>query len=177
MKKTTILVLIMMFLLLIIGCSSQIPAQDTPSFEKEELPLKEQAKNFGIDVVKTYFNKDCDTFFDALDNKIYTLEDDPPITKDENLKKQLCDSLKNAVKGDHTFEEYLDSYEVKVLDKTEYEKEFPVFSSLKNFKPAENDFLFVGATPKKPVNFMWDDLLIFMVRKEGKDFKIVVLGS
>ncbi len=178
MKKTILLLLITLIsLLLIAGCSSQITTVDIPTFEKQELAPKEQAKNFGLEVVKTYFNKDCDAYFDALSDKIYTLEDDSPITKEDKLKERLCESIKNAVKGDHTFEEYLSSYEIRALDKAEYETEFPFLSKLKNFKASENDFLFYGAKSKNSEKFMWDYLLVFMVRKEGKNFKVVVLSG
>ncbi len=174
-----------------------------PISEKINISKKEQAKEFSLQIVKTYFDKDCNTFYNALSDTFYSLEDDGPHEKtgkfsscyvlddirkpweeqDEycktiDIKEKLCESLHEGVRGEYTFQDYLNSYNVKILEKTEYENEFPFIKNLQKFKPTSNDYLFVGYNIKaNQDDFMWHDLLVFMVRMTEDGWRISALSG
>ena len=172
MKKISIIFILLIGLVLLGGCTQQTIKIDSGLSEKE------QAKEFSLQIVKTYFDKDCNTFYSALSDTIYLLDDDGPFEKNSDIKEKLCESITQSVRGEYTFQDYLDSYNVRILKKIEYENEFPTINNLQKFKPTSNDYLFVGSEVKaNKDNFMWDDLLVFMVRKTENGWRISALSG
>ncbi len=167
--KNILIVFVVGFFLLS-GCSHTI-------VEDLNLQEKEQAKDFSLKIVKTYFDKDCNTYVKYLAETLYDLSDkrDPmsksTITKN---KKDFCDEFeREIVRGEYSIEDYLESYNIRLLDKSMYEAEFPHLSNLTEFKPTANDYLFLGNEAKRnSEHFMWDDFLIFMVSNTDEGWKI-----
>ena len=171
MRKIPIIFIILMVLILG-GCTKQAIKID------QSLSEKEQAQEFSLQIVKTYFDKDCNTFYNILSDKVYLLDNDGPFEKNSDIKKGLCESIAKGVRGEHTFQDYLDSYDVRILEKIEYENEFPRIKNLQKFKPTSKDYLFIGSKVKaNKQNFMWDDLLVFMIRKTENGWKISALSG
>ena len=171
-NKKLILILLIAVFISLSGCAPRPLKIDSGLSEKE------QAKEFSLQIVKTYFDKNCDAFYDALSDTVYLLDDDGPFEKNSGIKKKLCESIAKGVRGEYTFQDYLNSYDVRILEKTEYETEFKVGKDLQKFKPTLNDYLFVGYKVKaNKTNFMWDDLLVFMVRKTETGWKISALSG
>ena len=148
----------------------------TNTIEESSLLEKEQAELFALSVVKTYFDKDCKQLQDSFSNIIYGLEDDDVINK-VDVKDRLCNSLDRAVTEGYTYEDYLGSYKIRILDKAEYEIEFPFFKELHNYKSSKEDYLFIGydLIDTSSHNFIWDDMFVFMVKKVDGFWKIIAL--
>lgn len=141
-------------------------------FIYSNLSEKEQAREFALKVVETYFTKDCAVFYNALDDTIYTLEDEGPFTKSDLKNIGVCSKLsKQTVKGEHSFQDYIDSYDIRVLNNSEYEVEFPQFKNFQKFNLTQRDYLFTGSEVKEgKENFMWTDPLSFVVKKRDNNW-------
>lgn len=172
MKKISIIFIFFLGLILLGGCTRQTINH------RSELSEKEQAKEFSLQIVKTYFDKDCNTFYNALSDTVYLLDDNGPFEKNSDVKEKLCESIKKGVRGEYKFQDYLDSYDIKILEKMKYENEFPNIKNLQKFKPTSNDYLFVGYRVKAHKDtFLWGDLLVFMVRKTENGWRISALSG
>ena len=146
---------------------------------------KEEALEFALSMVETYFTKDCDAFYDKLSNPLHTLEEDIDIIKTNEIRNLFCEPASQetpdtytflGMTGNYTFQEYLNIYDHRVLSKTEYEQEFPSFKNLINFNKEIGNYLFVGwETKPNQEGFMWDDYLAFMVRRINGQWKISAL--
>lgn len=89
------------------------------------------------------------------------------------LEEKSCRSVKKAVRDkEKTFQDYIDTYIIEVLTTQEVTKRYKNMSLPEYYKTTENDFFFLGHKLKegkdRSENFIWDDLFIFMVRKEGE---------
>ncbi|CAM1344964.1 hypothetical protein [Tenacibaculum amylolyticum] len=141
----------------------------------KEDSLKMEAKKFSLDIVKAYFAQDCDYVFNALSDEILVMDGDG-IFKKKGKEKKSCRSTKNAIKDKQkTFKDYLKTYKVLLLTKEELLKKFkaklPAYYITKS-----SDYFFIGWELKegktKADNFIWDDMFVFMARKENGIWKI-----
>ena len=140
---------------------------------------KQRALEFSLQVVKTYFQKDCDGFTNYLCEQFYSLVNDGPFSnQDMKVKNNLCNMSLGCVHGNHTYQEYLDSYKVEALDKSEFMSRFPQLKEVTVFQFTEKDYLFLGHEVKKgKQNFVHDDQFIFVVRETDKGFRIIATSS
>lgn len=141
----------------------------------KEGSLKMEAKKFSLGIVKAYFTQNCDYIFDVLSDEILVMDGDG-ILKKKGKEKKICRSTKNAIKDKQkTFKDYLKTYKVLLLTKEQLLKKFnaklPAY-----YKTKQSDHFFIGWELKegktKADNFIWDDMFIFMARKENGIWKI-----
>ena len=67
------------------------PGADDQSVGDEVPPISEKdgALEFSLKVVKSYFDKDCDTYYNSYQETIYLLDDDGPVEKSSYNKERL----------------------------------------------------------------------------------------
>ncbi|MFD2910100.1 hypothetical protein ACFSX9_15325 [Flavobacterium ardleyense] len=138
--------------------------EDESSFD-----LKEEAKEFSLTIVKSYFTKDCDVVYDAMSDSLLRFSTEKPVLK-KPLKVKLCDSHKEAVRDkSKTFQNYKDMYQINLYTPAELEQKFNQ-KLPDHYKTTETDFFFMGFElvqgKDRSEDFIWDDMFIFMVRKE-----------
>jgi len=132
---------------------------------------KAGALEFGLKIVKMYFDNDKDGFASLLAKEIYSLEGDGPYGR-EDVKQDILSEeyLADEDYPDHTMEEYLDVYDPYVLDSAEAEREYPEVIALVRTLGWEfdgNDHLFMGFETKPGKDeFLSDDPLVFAVTCE-----------
>jgi len=133
---------------------------------------KEGALEFGLKVVKTFFNNDMEKFISYLDDELVTLEGEGPISKQEarNFLEE------NGYVADeeftlHTFDEYMETYDPKVMDADEVNAEWPELAGdmkALGWDFDGNDYIFIGYETKSgDEGFLWDDPLVFGITSEG----------
>ena len=134
---------------------------------------KEEALEFSLQVVETYFTNDMDEFKSYLDDEIFTLEGDGPLSRSEViLILDENDYVADEEYTDHTYQEYLDTYEPYVMDVDEVSQEFE--GLVDNMKEIgwdfdDDDYIFMGWETKsgdEEDGFLWDDPLAFGVTHE-----------
>ena len=167
MRKIYLLLLGLVFLS---ACFQQSYPQQ-PIIIDPDLSEKEVALAFSLRIVESYFDRDCDFFYDSIGDVIYTFDNREVHSKDEIDKEDLCGSLDSAVRGDYTYEDYLNFYNYVVLDKEEYEREYPQVGDLQ-FTPDAVDYLFVGSEAKGDLKFIWDDMYAFTVANTKDGWRI-----
>lgn len=135
--------------------------------------LANEAKKISLEIVKGYFENDCDTFINSLSDTLSALDySNQLITKDIPLRiRRSCD---DAVRDkSKTFEDYLSDYEHEILTTSEFENKFKR-NIPKQGSDTSKNFYFVGGIlkNKEKKNYIWDDMFVFMIRKEKNGWKI-----
>lgn len=145
--------------------ASEITAQHT----------KMEAKEFSMFIINTYFEEDCDEFFGYLSDSIMIMDGDGIFaTKGHNEK--LCSSVKKAIRDkEKTIDNYVQTYKIEMLNREELELKFK--AKLPDYYiTTDFDYFFLGFELKEGVEksnpFIWDDMFMFMVRKENNIWKL-----
>ncbi len=169
MKYNNFLKSLLLFLLMV-SCSA------TKKVIKETETLRKEAKAFTLSVVEIYFTDNCDKLYNLMNDSLLVMDGDGILSK-VSIEEKLCKSMKSAVyyKKEKTFQDYLRSYEIEILTRDElvkkFKKDLPEYYTTTN-----HDFFFLGYKLKEGINssdnFIWDDMFIFMVRKENNTWTI-----
>ncbi|MCX8523363.1 hypothetical protein OF897_05465 [Chryseobacterium formosus] len=147
--------------LLILSLNSLIFSQEN------EVSLKTQAKQFSLDFVKAYFQKGCKNY-DLISNSVIILDGDGIVEK-KKFKDKLCESFNSAIRNkSKTYKDYIDNYIIEIYTPQELIEKSRV-KLPGYYVPTETDYFFFGNKLKDEnnENFIWDDMFIFMVRKEN----------
>ena len=138
--------------------------------------VNETPLEFALSIVESFFNNDCRTFYDTLTNPFYSLGADIEIFKHPEMVSGACDSNFYDT-GNRTFQDYLDTYEPRILNYAEYYSESPgLFDFLTKLNAGENDYLFIGRETKPgQEDFISEELALFMVRRINGKWKISAL--
>lgn len=131
--------------------------------------LNKEARKAAFSFIQTYFDEDCSTFFSTLSDSLLIMDGDGIFAK-EGKQEDLCNSMGKAIRDkEKTFQDYVNTYQVELLSRTELEQKFKM-ELPDYYKTTEKDVFFVGFELKegqpKASNFIWEDLFVFMLRKE-----------
>lgn len=141
---------------------------------------KNDAKAFILSVVNTYFEEDCETFFNAFSDSIIVM-DEAGLFPTADRKEKLCRSMSRAVLDkSKTLADYQNTYQIEILTPTEFEEKFNI-KLADTFHAEPSDHFFLGTELQdgfiKSDNFIWKDMFFFMVRKEGKKWVIKAVSG
>jgi len=138
---------------------------------------KEGALKFGLKIVKTYFDNDIAEFKSYLDDEIFCLDGDGPISRAEVIADlDVSGYVVNEDYTEHTYQEYLDTYDPYVMDIDEIKAEFNELVELmisKGWDFDDDDYIFMGWKTKsgnQDDGFLWDDPLAFGITHEGGEW-------
>lgn len=142
---------------------------------KKTNKLRAEAKEFCFSIVKAYFAEDCEKVLNLISDPVFTMDGDGAISK-IGKEDKLCKSVKKAIREEgKTFQDYFDTYKIELLTPNELLKKIKV-SLPDYYETTDTDFFFLGYEVKegkdRSDNFIWDDMFIFMVRKENKSWII-----
>ena len=191
MKKKTIVSLCwIVALVFLFGCSTQKSVETVTKIPVNTivdtaLPEKEQALQFSLSVVESYFTLDCDFYLSVWHSpwvylEYYQIVDINFNELSEADKSFACEEMKKNVKtnehwqgapprGTYSFQDFLTKYESKLHSFSEYKTLFP---RLDKWQDTES-YLFTSKPKEGETKFVWDDTLFFMVKKIGNEWKIV----
>jgi len=135
-----------------------------------------EALEFALTVVAAYFQTDCgDDYLAFYDDRIFALDGDGAIDK-KDIATQLCERKTRALRDkSKTFAQYTLDYEPMILTRSEYEQEmgkidYPYYTA------QNSDLLFVGSFRRHDngnPDYIFDDMFVFMLRKIGKNWRII----
>ncbi len=132
--------------------------------------LKQEAKDFSLSIIKSYFDEDCNKVFVSMSDSILLIDSGEILAKID-IENEICQSLRKAIRDkEKSFKDYTEFYNIEILTPIEIYKKFnrtiPEY-----YKPTDSDFFFIGYELKegkdRADNFIWDDMFVFMVRKEN----------
>ncbi|MFO8051782.1 MAG: hypothetical protein R6V01_08820 [Thermoplasmatota archaeon] len=142
---------------------------------------KEGALEFSLKVVGTYFDNQKEEFYSCLGEELYSLEGGQPVSKEDVVGSfDENEYLIDEVYTEHTFEEYMETYEPRVLDQEEIVSEYPEFKDIEfsGWEPDDDDYLFIGYETKAgKEGFLWEDPLVFMVTFEKGYWTVKAFGG
>ncbi|MGA1822582.1 MAG: hypothetical protein ACMUIG_08640 [Thermoplasmatota archaeon] len=166
MKGEIISVAVLSLILIVCGCTSSSTSDDDQTFDEES------AMEFSLVIVQTYFDNDMDEFLSFMADTVYTLEAEGPYTK-SFLQENYADNeyVVDEDFADFTMEQYLETYEPRILDHVDVEDEFPgMIQDLKDlgWDYNDDDYLFLGhETKTEDESPLWEDPLIFVISHES----------
>ncbi len=137
--------------------------------------LKNEAREFSLQLISTFFSEDCDAYYSFLSSEILTMKPDGIFPVTDEFKNKVCQSVKSAVDDNSkTLQEYLATYKIEMLTRAEIEakagRALP-----EHFNTLETEFYFVGFELKEgtaTTNFIWGDMFVFLVRKTNAVWKM-----
>jgi hypothetical protein len=146
----------------------------TPTAEDLE---KQEALNFSLRFVQTYFVDDCQNSLDFLSDTLISLSSYELVRKMEN-ELGLCEAVGKAIEDNsRDFSDYERLYLTTIRSKTEMDANYP------DALPSviiEGDYFFDGHHLKEDVdpaeNFIWGSAFILMIRKENGQWKVKGFG-
>lgn len=130
-----------LFLFFSIGLFAQRNSGLSSSPTSNQIQI-EQAKNFGLEIVKSYIDFNCSSVFEKL-SETYRIFDTGVLTQRSLTAKDVFCG-KNPLRGDMrvTYSMYLSNYTPEVLDHTQFANRYPQQQRLLNL--VAGDFYFNG---------------------------------
>lgn len=136
------------------------------------IKTKEQATDFALQVMETIFNKDDKEFYELVSDKCYSLEYGTVYYKDQF---PLYDNLKEITKDTFiTLASYEANYKPQLISYEEYSELFPHWvDKNREWRPGENDFLFLGNMIKKSgTELLKTKMAVFMIGFDSGKWQI-----
>jgi|LakMenEpi03Aug12_release.lakeMendotaPanAssembly.Ray.scaffolds.fasta_scaffold643527_2 hypothetical protein len=135
-----------------------------------------QAKNFGLDVVKSYIDFNCSFVFERLAST-YKIFDTGVLTQKGSVAKDVFCG-KNPLRGDMrvTYSMYLANYTPEVLDHIQFANRYPSDQRLLNL--TAGDFYFNGANLNNGGLRLFNipNVIRFVIRKNARgNFEIIAI--
>lgn len=164
-----------LFLFLSVGLFGQRNCCLTPSPSSSANQI-ELAKNFGLDVVKSYIDFNCSFVFEKLSSTYKNFNTGTSIQKSSVAKDVFCG--KNPLRGDMrvTYAMYLANYTPEVLDHIQFANRYPSAQRLLNL--TAGDFYFNGANLNSGGLRLFNipDVIRFVIRKNARgNFEIIAI--
>lgn len=134
------------------------------------------AKDFGLNVIKSFFDQNCDFMFDHLDQRVMSFESGQWISITPEIRNLFCAESPLRPDMPVTFEMYEDNYTPVVYDKNELSQKYPEWAAHLNLQAG--DFFFDGAHPLAAGHtrvFTAADMARFVLRKVNGDWKIIAI--
>lgn len=159
-RKTIILVCSLLF------SASLIFAQGT----------KAEATDFGLSVVQSFFDRNCDFMFDNLDVSIVSIAGSQTIAITPDKRKLFCSDPPLRPDIEVSYQMYEENYAPKVYNKTELLQKFPQWAA--NLNLQTGDYFFDGGHPVAAGHtrlFKTESIARFVLRKISGDWKIIAI--
>jgi hypothetical protein len=134
------------------------------------------AEAFGMSIVQSFFDQNCDFMFDNLDQQITSFEGGQIIQITPELRRLFCSESPLRPDMTVTFQMYEENYQPVLYDMTELNQKFPEWAAHLNLQAG--DFFFDGANPIAAGYtrvFTAGDMARFVLRKINGDWKIIAL--
>lgn len=146
---------------------SSVPAKS------EDAQLKKEAVDFSMNLVHSYFSKDCSVLLNSLSQEIITFKG--MLSKTEEVKSKLCEAIQTAIRdSSKTFIDYEKSYKVQLMSKQELEAKYKT-TLPGQFDVMSAEYYFIGLELKPEVtntHFVANGLLALLIRKTGDKWEV-----
>jgi len=137
---------------------------------------KAEATDFGISIIQSFFDRDCDYMFDNLDASITSIEGSQTIAITPDKRKLFCSEPALRPDIQVTYQMYTENYAPKVYNKTELVQAHPKWAA--NLNLQAGDYFFDGGHPIAAGHtrlFKTESMARFVLRKINGDWKIIAI--
>lgn len=147
-------------------CQASLQAQAT----------KQAARTFGISVIQSFFDNNCDYMFDHLESSIKSIQGGQTINITADMRKQFCEN--NPLRRDIpvNYQMYAQNYAPTVYTAAELNQKFPEWQN--NIQLNSGEFLFDGGHPIAAGNkrlFKSNGSARFALKMVSGEWKIIAL--
>lgn len=138
---------------------------------------KEKAKAlaFGQDLIKAYFDGNCQIVANSLAAQVIAMESGQQFSISPQLRTDFC--KENPIRNDIqvNYQMYLDSYKAEVMDKEEFASKYPQRQQMYNLQAGDIFFNGANLLPKKQELFSASDMAMFILRPTSNGFEIIAI--
>jgi hypothetical protein len=134
--------------------------------------LKKEAIAFSMDLVRSYFDRDCNVLKESLASEVYTSASAVKLT--DEMKQKICVAVKSAVKDtSKTFKDYEQVYKTELISKTEVEAKAKAKLPT-HFDSIADEFYFLGFEKRSPstTDFIEVRLFALLIRKVNGKWQV-----
>ena len=138
--------------------------------------LKKEAQIFGVSVIRSFFNNNCDFMFDHLDQTIVSFESGLSKNITAEDRRSFCATKATRTDIDVNYELYKINYNPTVYDASELSQKYPQWHTNLNMQPG--DLFFDGANPIAAGHtrmFVAENMARFVLRKTNNGWLIVAI--
>ncbi len=111
---------------------------------------KAAAKTFGLSIIQSFFDHNCDYFFDHLAPEITSFESGQQFKKSEKMRKLICAESPLRPDMEVSYAMYEKNYAPKLYSAAELAKKHPQWEAHLNLQ--KGDIFFDGAYPSRGWN-------------------------
>lgn len=173
MKVRTLILITFITGLIFLGCDKSPKQKKEPelksSEQKKEPDLKSGALDFSLKVVRSFIENDTTVFKTFFADTVYFLESHEEPRPTSSIP--ITELFSQFDYSDYTMDDFNNNYSSQILKYNGYKNEKWV-TTLEYWHPDSEDYLFIAPFIEGGNNFMWDDLLIFVVTKRSGEWKI-----
>lgn len=152
---------------------AKVTASASPQAKPLNQVLKKEAMEFSMQLVRSYFIKDCSVLQIALAPEVFTVKQQYSITNE--LKAKLCESIVTAITDStKTFNDYLANYKIELVSKAELEAKFKM-SLPAHYNSTAEEFYFLGFEKmpgSKVASFISARLFALLIRKTADKWEV-----
>lgn len=137
---------------------------------------KAEAKDFGLNVIQSFFDRNCDFMFDHLAPTITSFEGGHQIAITPEQRRLFCSESPLRPDIQVSYQMYQENYNPVVYDHTELAQKFPQWQA--HLHMQNGDFFFDGSNPVAAGNtrlFRAGDMARFVLRKVNGDWVIIAI--
>lgn len=145
-------------------------------FAVQAQTTKKAAHKFGMTVIQSFFDQNCDYMFDHFDASIQSIQSGQTVAVTPESRKQFCAQHPLRTDITVTYAMYAQNYAPKVYSAAELSQAFPEWQT--NIQLQTGDFLFDGGHPVAAGNtrlFKTNSMARFALRMVGGEWKIIAL--
>ena len=145
-------------------------------FSIQAQATKKSAQRFGLSVIQSFFDHNCDYMFDHFDSSIKSIQGGQTVTITPDTRKKFCEQnpLRTGVPVSYTL--YQENYAPKVYTPAELSQKFPEWQT--NIQLQAGDYFFDGGHPVAAGNtrmFKTNSMARFAIRMVGGEWKIIAI--
>jgi hypothetical protein len=156
--------------------SKSAPSTGATLQATSQSPEKEDVKRFGLSIIKSYFDRDCNVLFNSLADQVRSKESGQVFQKTPELRTALCAESPLRTDISVNYMMYTANYNQKIYNYNEFVSQFPQLQTV--YKLEQGDYFFLGSEPKSAGAtrvFRASDMASFVVRKQNGRWVILAM--
>jgi hypothetical protein len=163
-KKIFTTLAFMLFTVLVFAQRNQPTISANTSTSSPQLA---EAKNFGLSLMKAYFERNCNFVYSKMANEIMVFEGGAKVKKVQFSANDICNEVMLRDDVPVSYDAYLLNYEPEVLSANQFAAKYPAYQNVLQLK--EGDFFFGGNKLKSGGTelFMSIDHTRFILKRVG----------
>lgn len=138
-------------------------------------PDKAAAFDFGKQIIKAYFDQDCNAITSTFDTSLISMESGQSVTINNQMIQGFCSEspLRQDMRLNYSM--YEANYSPEIMNFKEYSNAYPTRASLYNMQQGDYFFNGINLNAGATELFRYSDMAAFIIRKTTTGYKIIAM--